>query len=262
MRVIAQFLERGEINKAANAFGVVLQLRPRSEALDLRQHNMWAIGAEILMRQGEEVDQEQTQTSHSGILVDNVNYQVSGSGTKASTTSLQQWGSGANMSKVKAYFENLIRQFPYNPRSPNRVSAIDFWFAMLQCELYSAHVEYTTGLTRINRLCNDSNGIQSNSEDAVTPHLGGETHYDAELGSLRNKSTANIIDRSRADRSRRLTGKLREKTLGTVRDITLRLDKLLEQPHYAKDVNFLRLRTTSSLFAAELSLALMVLSPP
>ncbi|UKZ73471.1 hypothetical protein TrVFT333_001118 [Trichoderma virens FT-333] len=66
LRATEQFLAQGDIAKAAKAFGIVLQLRPRAQAIDIRLHHLWSIGSEILMRQREQLQEIDQQLSATG----------------------------------------------------------------------------------------------------------------------------------------------------------------------------------------------------
>lgn len=204
LRSIHQFLDQGAINKAARAYGLILQLRPRGRAIDVRHHNLWAIGAELLMREGEQP------------IVQHAHDAQEESGTP------KRWGSAANMNKVKAYLDTLIQQHPYDYRRPRDISAVDFWLAMLGCEVYNAHAEHVITLRRIEE------------QD--------EWHDDAE----------DVDDEDGPERAAKRRDELRLQALQAMKDITRRMDGLMQDLPYSKSEHFLRLRAMASLYVADL----------
>ncbi|KAH7327884.1 hypothetical protein B0I35DRAFT_415971 [Stachybotrys elegans] len=200
IQAIHQFLDHGEINKAARAYGVILQLRPDGAPVDVRKHHLWAIGAEILMRNGEE----------------------------PSAGAAKRWGSAANMAKLKAYYETLIQQHPYDPRRPNSVSALDFQLAQLSCEMYNVYAEQQDASMRLE---------EEMSEGSM------EVSYDAEADGATGGQDARAEERG---------DRLRAKALKSMQEIAERLDSLMAEPPYSKSHDYLRLRAMASLYIADL----------
>ncbi|KAM0248797.1 hypothetical protein ACHAP5_003287 [Fusarium lateritium] len=209
------FLERGEIDKASRTYGLLLQLRPSGLPVDIRHHHLWAIGAEILMREGENSSREDEQQDDD------------------KPACRKRWGSAANMNKVKAYFDTLIQQHPYDYRTPKVVSALDFWIALLSCEIYNTHTEHVLALDRVAR-------------DAEDGHRRGSLEHDDSYGSDDTDSIeARLVQRKEG---------LRVQALSAMQDITKRMDVLLQDYPYSRDQHYLRLRAMASLYIADLVL--------
>ncbi|CAG7566549.1 unnamed protein product [Fusarium equiseti] len=205
------FIDRGEIEKASRTYSLLLQLRPTGLPVDVRHHNLWAIGAEILMREGENAQHGQARE------------------TKLMLS--KRWGRAENMNKVKAYFDTLIQQHPYDSKMPNIVSAVDFWIAMFSCEIYNIHAEH---LLLLERLAHDI------EEESLHESFG----HDDNFGSDDTESPeARLIRRK---------DELRLQSLSAMQDITKRMDELIRELPYSKNQHYLRLRAMASLYLADL----------
>ncbi|RGP68330.1 hypothetical protein FLONG3_8202 [Fusarium longipes] len=207
------FLDRGEIEKAARTYGLLLQLRPSGLPIDVRHHDLWAIGAEILMREGEDSSQEREEDHE-----------------KASIP-MKRWGRAANMGKVKAYFDTLIQQHPYDYKTPKIVSAFDFWIAMFSCEIYNTHAEHILALEQLSSGANEDCRRESFGHD---DSFGSDDTESFEAGQMRQKD------------------ELRLQALSAMQDITKRMDVLMQDMPYSRNQQYLRLRAMASLYIADL----------
>ncbi|KAF7543269.1 hypothetical protein G7Z17_g10877 [Cylindrodendrum hubeiense] len=217
LQSVHHFLDQGDIDKAARGYGLLLQLRPGGTPVDVRRHSLWAIGAEILMRQGEQpvgdgepaVDDDDVGTTPGG---------------------LRRWGRAANMNKVKAYFDTLIQQHPYDYKHRRLVCAVDFWVAMLSCEIYNAHTEHIMALDRAIGASQDESRLSFGADDS----FGNEEPESREVELQRGKE------------------RLRLQALTTMRAITKRMDQVMQELPYSKNHHLLRLRAMASLYVADL----------
>jgi hypothetical protein len=213
LQSIHYFLDRGEIAKASRAYGLILQLRPSGLPIDIRHHDLWAIGAEILMREGEETSQQ-----------DNGSHETQLKPTK-------RWGRAANMSKVKGYFDTLIQQHPYDYKTPKIISALDFWIALFSCEIYNTHTEHILALNR----------------------LESETDEESRRESFGNDESI-ASDETDSVEARKLYKKdeLRFQALSIMKDITKRMDVLMQDMPYSRNQHYLRLHAMASFYIADL----------
>ncbi|KAF4952383.1 hypothetical protein FGADI_6815 [Fusarium gaditjirri] len=212
LQSIHSFLDRGEIAQASRAYGLILQLRPSGLPIDVRHHDLWAIGAEILMREGEDTLQQD------GISHEN------------QTDSTKRWGRAANINKVKAYFDALIQQHPYDYKTPKVVSALDFWIALFSCEIYNTHAEHILALDR----------------------LESEIDEDPRRESFSNESIASDETDSIEARKLHKKDELRVQALFIMKDITKRMDALMQDMPYSRNQHYLRLRAMASFYIADL----------
>ncbi|VUC33802.1 unnamed protein product [Clonostachys rosea] len=226
LQATQQFIDQDQISRAARAYGLLLQMQPRGYATDVRYYNLWAIGAEILMREGEKPPQ---------------------SGDEASQRK-RRWGSAANMDKVRAYFETLIQQHPYDHKRPRTVCALDFWLALLSCEIYNT---YTEQLIALEDADGDVDGIEEEGEHAQP--------WDMEVGD-----PSDLADRvsepmessilAREDRLARRKDTIRLRALATMKGVAEKMDRLIQDRPYSKNDQFLRLRAMVSLYISDLIL--------
>ncbi|KAK7423775.1 hypothetical protein QQZ08_008930 [Neonectria magnoliae] len=227
LQSVQQFLDQGDINKAARAYGLLLQMRPSGAVVDVRRHSLWAIGAEILMRQGE---QPRGINNDGDPDYDDLGVTPGG---------LRRWGRAANINKVKAYFDTLIQQHPYDYKHPRAVCAVDFWVAMLSCEIYNAHTEHVMALDR--------------AVDAVEDEARQSVGVDDSYGSEEPESREGQLKRRKEE--------LRLQALATMRAITKRMGGLMQDLPYSRNHDLLRLRAMASLYVADLVMPVVDVSP-
>ncbi|KAL7915588.1 hypothetical protein GGI35DRAFT_4 [Trichoderma velutinum] len=236
LRATEQFLAQGEIAKAARSFGIILQLRPRAEAIDVRLHHLWSIGSEILMRQREQLQEidEQLLTGGNSIHM-----------------AAPRWGSSSNTNELKSYFETLIRQYAYDHKVPHKLSAVDFWLALLSCELSTICAEHLKGIahleaeTKLQHGDSTQNDTVLSSSPNTNESLGGRSDFEVVDLGLHFETKVDWANRREA---------ICQRTLSGLRDINQRTEKLVDQLPYSKNESFLQLREITSLLSIDLSL--------
>jgi hypothetical protein len=221
LRLIYENLDRGEIVAASRFYGHLLQLRDRGRPISVRQHNLWAIGAEILMREG-----ERSAESHDAYY----------ERTPEEIMSRRRWGRAANMPKVRAYYDTLIREFPFDYRFPRRTDAVDFWLALIHCEFYNTYTEQVLALERLNN---------PETADSELELLNDDASNDGEDNSI-------LDDDKRREKIAQRKEAVRKNALSTMEGLAARMDELMSEPPYSKDDEFKRLRAMLSLYIADL----------
>ncbi|GAO15721.1 uncharacterized protein UV8b_00965 [Ustilaginoidea virens] len=233
LRSIHQLLDRGMVERSARLFGAVLRLRPRARPIDIRQHGLWAIGAEIIMRGGE----ERARGPGAG--------QAGGSTCE---TAPARWGSPANMDGLRAYLETLMQEHPYDHRFPSNVSALDFQLLLLGCEVYNCHAEYSSAMATLDEdlkswrrgpVMGAGTCRPDRDPDFRQPVATGEAHDPAEPKGVRTKKEH-----------------IRSRALRTMEAIANKMDILIKDLPYSKNHHFLNLRAAVSLFIGDLVLSL------
>ncbi|KAH8172672.1 DUF221 domain protein [Sarocladium implicatum] len=222
LRLIYENLDKGDIEAASRFYGHLLQLRDGGRPITVRQNNLWAIGAEILMREGERP-----------VETHDMDYQES----KEEKAARRRWGRAANMPKVRAYYDTLIREFPYDYRQPDRTSAVDFWLALINCEFYNTYTEQALALERIDdpELSDGDDGSADDDDDrSDAGNDGGGTGSGREKRDLRRKED------------------LRKRTLSTMEGLAAKMGELMSEPPYSKLDEFKRIRAMISLYIADL----------
>ncbi|TKA65632.1 hypothetical protein B0A55_10558 [Friedmanniomyces simplex] len=111
---------RGDWQRASRAWGLLLRTEIGGRSVDVRQQGRWGIGAELLMRR----DAESTKLEpsiHKGDDEDvDVVSRFSDDGFKT----------------AREYYERLILQYPYTPRTQYNVNALAFYPALFNIWIY------------------------------------------------------------------------------------------------------------------------------
>ncbi|KAI1277101.1 hypothetical protein F5Y07DRAFT_398685 [Xylaria sp. FL0933] len=171
--IMHRCLRDGDIVRAKRAFGLLV----RTKDVDVRIDNLWAIGSEILMRDGEEEGEEAAVNPEPGKPSSSSSREQARADPSApsdSDTDLdtsfgettdeeveidegesddeqdarrnppppQRWGTAANAARVKLYLETLAQHHPYDAHRPSPASAVDFWPALFSIELYNLDAEF------------------------------------------------------------------------------------------------------------------------
>ena len=222
LQSIQLFLDGGHVAKAARVFGLVLQLNPNAQPLDIRHYNLWAIGAEIVMREGEKPS----------YVAD---------GTLSKPARQIRWGSATNMGKVREYLETLAQQHPFDHKNPHKISALDFHLALISCEIYNVHAEHVIASRHV-----DDGDLQTGEEDM------GEHSDQEESPEVNQASRASI----------KIKDEYRAQALREMERIAQRMDVLGQGQPFDKNQDFLKLRATASLYMADLVTSLQATSAP
>ncbi|KAL7949809.1 hypothetical protein V8C42DRAFT_183242 [Trichoderma barbatum] len=250
LRATEQFLAQGDIAKAAKAFGIVLQLRPRAQPIDIRLHHLWSIGSEILMRQKEQLQESDQQFTKLTKVSIHQTRSAGGNGDGFQMAA-SRWGSSSNMSELKSYFEILIRQHAYDHKLPNKLSAADFWLALLSCELSTIYAEHLRGIARLEAEIRHQHAesapqdIHLLSSPKANESLGRQPFSDVADAGMQYETREDWIENRREA--------LCQRTLTGLRDINQRMEKLMDQLPYSKNESFLQLKEITSLLSINLS---------
>lgn len=235
--LIIRSLEEGNIARAKRAFGLVRRAEIHGRPVDLRKNGLWALGAEILMRDGEMPSGTSGAPLSDGDAESRQREQLVDERPR-------RWGSAANMLQVRTFFEGLIRQHPYSRLFPKSISALDFWPALLGCEFYNICVEYKL---RFERLETESENWSDTGEPEM-PVAYGSGEEDLYREPQRN---------GRDERLREEKLRTSQDAYANMREITKQMDELMQNQPYSSNQELLRLRGMMSLFMSDL-----VVPPP
>ncbi|TDZ27612.1 hypothetical protein CTRI78_v012228 [Colletotrichum trifolii] len=222
VRAIYVFLDKGDVQSANRAFGILVRSHVHGKPVDIRRNNYWALGAEILMSEG--------GTSIGG---DHHN-QVS------------EPYPARNAAKVREYFQDLIQRFPYNFKYRNAVSAFDFWPTLLSYEIYQIHQSHAACLRRLELDAEDWEDEiwQDDSLHSVDETMADAIHPRAGVPLWQTGSRGRRLCHER--------DQIRLQTLDSLRHIANRMDDLLEDRPYSTNPELLRLRGMVSLYMGDL----------
>ncbi|KAH6691669.1 hypothetical protein F5X68DRAFT_274200 [Plectosphaerella plurivora] len=241
---VAIFLSRGDIPSAKRAYGLLMRSKISGKRVDIRRNNYWELGAEILMR-------EQPPEEHAW-------------GPESSSEEPTQRRAIyplANVPKVKDYFDDLIRNYPYHKTAKAAASAMQFHPAVLSYEMYQAHAHYAQALEQAEA---DARDWRANLDNLDFGMENGE-----DLGVLRDDYSEPLQRRrsfgspSAEQEAQLLQAKdgIRVQTLASMREMMERMDRLLEDPSFSRSGELLRLIGVLALYMADLTTPFSDLTP-
>ncbi|KAK1962159.1 hypothetical protein LY78DRAFT_643576 [Colletotrichum sublineola] len=228
VRAIYGFLDKGDATNAKRAFGILVRSHVHGKPVDIRRNNYWALGAEILMREG---GGPFTSAANDG----------PGGGEETYPAS--------NVPRVREYFQDLIQRYPYNFKYGAAVSAVDFWPALLSYEVFQVHTQHRSYLLRLEHEAEDWEDDSWQEPSLLSGRGGGGnsmTMDDAEFRTPVWQSDA------RDQRLRQARDQIRLRTLDALREIAGRMDDLLEDRPFSHSHELLRLRGMVSLYIGDL----------
>lgn len=133
--VLHRCLLQGDYLRAGRTWGILLRMEIANGKLDLRNHDHWGLGAEILYHQ-------RSQPSPN-IARQEAEPLVDGNDTnKDSSLKPFYWYNPEGFKEAREYFERLILQYPYQKRYSSLINALDFYPAMFGLWIYSVQQQH------------------------------------------------------------------------------------------------------------------------
>lgn len=238
---IAIFLSKDDIPSAKRAFGLLMRSKVSGKQVDIRRNHYWELGAEILMREQPPQEQAWGPRSPSAEEQDKrrVVYPL------------------VNVPKVKQYFDDLIRNFPYHKAAKAAASAMQFHPALLSYEMYQVHAHYVQALKQAEIDAENWREDLDDPDHDIGSHvpeeeLGGGLVDDYPDPSQRRRSFGSP---SAAQEAQLLQAKnnIRAQTLASLREMMERMDRLLEDPAFSRSGELLRLIGVLALYISDLT---------
>ena len=266
--------------------------------IDLRYGGYWEMGAEVLMRGGE----DREHTSMLSQMEENEEEQEAGAEGEDSKERRERkrlLRAAKNREQVRAYYETLVHLHPWSRLHPNKMGALDFYPALFGFEMEACFAKQKYGVEELERqpledddlpLEEDRFGREEDDMDMemeIDPFTHNHSHSHSHgqqqstldplrsspplLGYYASGQGGGILgdnvhplyrseleeDERRARRPevrlRREKDKLRLKALEQMRDVARRMDGVMENSPYNKDVEMLRLRAMVALYVGDLS---------
>lgn len=254
--IVHRCLLEGDIPRATRAYSLLLRAEVGGNPVDLKSTGYWGIGAELLVRSSERAKSNKfnfISNPDSDSDEEKNNLQIPQN--QGDEDKEREWGTKAGRESVKSYYETLIVQYPYKKQFHSYFSSLNFWPAMVACEIYGIQYEQRESLRKINGEKEDgsnSSEEEYNSEDDV--------YEDAQSDfppSTAPRSPAVLRQEARQyRRTEKIWTKkdeIRIAALGASEALAARMDTAMNIPPYDKDVSMLRLRGMIALYIGDLS---------
>lgn len=214
--ILHRSLLRGDYTRAGRAWGLVLREEFRGHPVDVRSEGRWGIGAEILLRRGQ---QDATM---------NVPPTSRNAANHEDNTLLPLPFTKTGFTQAKEYYERLILNHPYSKTAPNATSALHFYPAMFGLWIYVAQEQSKMAVRDV--LEREQSSAESMNED------------DDSVDSEHRESI----------KRHNLTAAIRAQELEQAQQIATRIDQLLGSPPYSDSPELLELRGMVSLWIGDL----------
>lgn len=236
--ILQRCLLEGDITRAGRAWAMLIRAQIGGRGVDLRGSGYWGIGAELLVRSLERRR--------------NYSYDEESEGEEEEVGT-KRWGSKEGLEKAKDYYERLILQHPYKRQFDGSVSALDFWPAMVGCEIYGIQFERNEGSRRIAREEEEDEGAERSESQSEESEQGVDEEEDGiEVGFAADKRRKTRRIRRRTERRWIESDEVRNTALTAAERIAARLDNLMTTPPYSDSHNLLRLRGMIALYIGDL----------
>lgn len=133
--VLHRCLLQGEYLRAGRTWGILLRMKIADGSLDLRDHDHWGLGAEILYHQHSQLNANMARQKGEP-LVDGNDF------NEDSSLKPFYWFSPEAFKEAREYFERLILQYPYQKHGTSLINALDFYPAMFGLWIYSVQQQH------------------------------------------------------------------------------------------------------------------------
>jgi hypothetical protein len=235
--ILHKCLLGGDIQRASRAWAMLIRAQVSGHAIDLRGSGYWGIGAELLIRSLDAPPQPE-----------NLDGNADGDGVRRAreTDSGRRWGTKEGLEKAKNFYEHLILQYPYKRQFHESVNALDFWPAMVGCEIYGVQWEEKDALRNVTE-------AEENVEESTS---GSSSEYSEREGENPFAIEERKKTRKRERREQKYAQQrdlIRRTALVESEKIAARLDDLMTSPPYSDSHILLRLRGMLALYIGDLS---------
>lgn len=252
--ILQRCLLEGDIPRASRAWAMLLRAQHNGKGIDIRSSGYWGIGAELLIRGGEKPARGRKrfgEESSESDAEDSGEDDKAGSGEdERFEEGERRWGTPSGLEKTKDYYERLILQHPYTRQYQDSVNSLDFWPAMLSCEIYGIQFEQKETSRKVVR--------EEESDDVVMADISSE-----EDENLRSDDPDTYFAAQQRKEARQRARKrdiiwtkrdqIRHTALVAAEKIAARMDELMATPPYSDSLVLHRLRGMLALYIGDLS---------
>ncbi|SPQ23728.1 c188f08d-e7c1-45c3-868b-a35cfad8c8e1 [Thermothielavioides terrestris] len=252
---VQRCLAEGDVARARRAFGLLARARVNGRRVDLRFGRAWEMGAEVLLREGEEEEKRPVPGEEGKEEKEEEEEEEEEEERRLARAE-------ERLERLRAYYRFLIQQYPFNKAHPATTAegVLDFQAALFGAEMEAAHASHRRGLARLRRSreVDDDDGGMDVDEPAADYGYepgggwdGGDEapqradHHHDHHHHLRGLS-------HRALRAREREDELRLAALQRMTDVAQRMDTVMETPPFSRDPELLRLRAMAALYLGDL----------
>lgn len=236
---------------------MLLRAQVNGKGIDIRSSGYWGVGAELLIRSGEKKmrrrkvwQKDDTESSESDA-------EDREDGDEAETgedpifgESERRWGTASGLEKAKDYYERLMLQHPYKRQYHDSVNSLDFWPAMLSCEIYGIQFEQKEALRKAS--------AEEESDDVAIADVSSE---EGENTAMNDPDVYFAAQQRREQRQRdykretlwKRREEIRQTALVASEKIAARMDELMTTPPFSDSHVLQRLRGMLALYIGDLS---------
>ncbi|KAH6717271.1 hypothetical protein BKA61DRAFT_320923 [Leptodontidium sp. MPI-SDFR-AT-0119] len=247
--ILHRCLGEGDIQRASRAWAMLLRMQISGKGVDIRSTGYWEIGAGLLMRS---LDKKRRYT------YENDESDVEEEAVGEDTGVERRWGSREGLELVKSYYERLILEFPYNRQFQRSVSALDFWPAMVGCEIYGVQIEQKEGLRKVEKQEEKDDEDDGSGDESLDSDEIEEEDPEEDIFTM-NQRRKEKVRRKRAEKRWVERDDVRRRALAASEKIAAKLEEVMTIPPYSDSHNLLRLRGMLALYIGDLSVPAMPL---
>jgi hypothetical protein len=227
---------------------MLIRAQVGGKGIDLRGSGYWAIGAELLMRSGEKPPSRKPRKNSDVDSDEEESPEEQDDEADIEQKGERRWGSAEGLEKTKEYYERLILQHPYKRQFHGNVSALDFWPAMVGCEIYGIRYQQKESLRKVaEKVQNEDDEFAQSQSDSAPDIVGDEDDIYAAEERRRART-----HQKRAEKCWQERDEIRETALVAYEKLAARLDELMTTPPYSDSHVLLRLRGMIALCIGDL----------
>jgi len=249
--ILHRCLGEGDIQRASRAWAMLLRTQISGRGIDIRSNGYWQIGAALLMRSLDK-KKKYSYDDEASDDAEPVQEEEEDSGVE------RRWGSREGLELAKSYYERLILEYPYNRQFQRSVSALDFWPAMVGCEIYGVQIEQKEGLRKIEKQEEKDDEDDGSGDESLDSDEVEEEDSEEDMFTI-NQRRKEKVRRRRAEKRWTERDTVRQSALAASGKIAAKLDEIMTTPPYSDSHNMLRLRGMLALYIGDLSVPAMPL---
>lgn len=248
--ILHRCLGEGDIQRASRAWAMLLRMQISGKGIDIRSTGYWELGAGLLVRS---FDKKKKYSYDDESDVEEEPAMEEDAGGE------RRWGSKEGLELANRYYERLMLEFPYNRQFQRSVSALDFWPAMVGCEIYGVQIEQKEGLRKVEKQEAKDDEDDGSGEESLDSDGDIEEEDPEEDVFAINQRRKEKIRQKRAEKRWVERDEVRRTALLASQKIAAKLDEVMTIPPYADSHNLLRLRGMLALYVGDLSVPAMPL---